>query len=205
MRTIIINYDAGNILSVQNMIKKVGFRAEISQDKHTIEQADKLILPGVGHFDYGARQLHALGLWDILQEKVLHQKKLILGICLGAQMMTQSSEEGTEKGLGWIQGKTVRFKAENQSMKIPHMGWNNVKFGQKDHVLLKDLENEQARFYFVHKYHFQDVPKDAILTTTQYGYEFTSGFAQDNIMGVQFHPEKSHKFGMTMLKNFMQL
>lgn len=202
----IINYGAGNLLSVKNMLRKAGAREVlISNQIKDIESADKLILPGVGHFDYGMRKLHESGLIPALTKQVLEQKTPILGICLGAQLMTQSSEEGNSQGLGWIDGKTIAFDKSKlpANYKVPHMGWSEVTVN-KTVDLFKDMP-ENPRFYFVHSYHLQmENPKDVWLSAT-YGYDFCAAYQHDNICACQFHPEKSHKFGLQIMKNFIAL
>lgn len=201
----IINYNAGNIKSIQNMLKRIGAKSCISSNVEEIEQAEKLILPGVGHFDYGMSNLKQSGLIDVLNKKVLVDKVPLLGICLGAQLLGNGSEEGTEKGLGWIDMDVVKFDIEKMpdNLKIPHMSWNEILI-KKSSKLLDGLNNE-SRFYFVHSYHMKCNDGKNILTHTSYGYEFTSAVEKDNIYGVQFHPEKSHKFGMRLLENFVNI
>ena len=198
----IIDYGLGNLTSILNMHKRLGLKAQITNDLDVIAAAKKLILPGVGHFDYGMRQLKDSGLEVLLNQKILKEQIPILGICLGAQLMTKSSAEGTNPGLGWIDGKTIRFNFHNQQghFKIPHMGWSNIEVTKKS-PLLNELP-EEPRYYFVHSYHFLLNNQETVLTKSSYGYEFVSGFQKDNIYGVQFHPEKSHKFGMKLLENF---
>lgn len=199
----IIDYGAGNLGSIQNMIRKIGFKSKISSNKEDILNAEKLILPGVGSFDFGMNQLNKSGLIDILNLKVLEEKIPILGICLGVQLFTNQSEEGDLKGLSWFNAETVKFNFnESNKLKIPHMGWNEV-IKIKDSRLLEDMSLE-SRYYFVHSYHLKcNDPKDALLETN-YGYNFVSAIEKNNIVGVQFHPEKSHKFGMEILYNFIQ-
>ncbi len=177
--------------------------ALISGNLKDIEKATKLILPGVGHFDYGMAKLRESGLIEVLNKKVLVDKTPILGICLGAQLMTHGSEEGFQKGLGWIDADTVKFDKTklNQELKIPHMGWSNVTFKKKA-PLFSDLPTD-SRFYFVHSFHIVCHCSEEVAVTAQHGYEFTAGIIKDNIMGMQFHPEKSHKFGMQLLQNFI--
>jgi glutamine amidotransferase len=198
----IINYGAGNIKSIQNMLKKLGIESEISNDITTIEKAEKLILPGVGAFDYGMQQLQQSGLIEILNKKVVEQQTPLLGICLGAQMLGNKSAEGIENGLGWIDMDVVKFDTEklNNNLKVPHMNWNEIDI-KKSTPLFNGLNNE-SRFYFVHSYHMKTNNSDDILCTSNYGYEFVSGVNHNNIYGVQYHPEKSHKFGMQLLSNF---
>lgn len=203
--TIIIDYGMGNLGSIVNMLKKIGTKVLISRDIESIEKADKLILPGIGAFDTGIKNLVQEGLIEALNKKVIGEKTPILGICLGMQLLTKSSEEGHLHGLGWIDAQTIRFKFDERgnNLKIPHMGWNTVRLN-KESPLFKEMFAE-PRFYFVHSYHVVCNDEHDILTTTHYGYEFVSSIQKDNIMGVQFHPEKSHKFGMKLLKNFVDL
>ena len=198
----IINYGAGNIKSIQNMLKKLGIESEISDDATTINNAKKLILPGVGAFDYGMQQLKKSGLIETLYKKVIEEKTPLLGICLGAQMLGNKSEEGTEKGLAWIDMDVVKFdtKKLSNNLKVPHMNWNEINI-KKTTPLFNKLNN-QSRFYFVHTYHMQTNNPTDVLCTSNYGYEFVSGVHKNNIWGMQFHPEKSHKFGMKLLENF---
>lgn len=201
----IINYNAGNIKSIQNMLKRIGAKSCISSDANEIAQAEKLILPGVGHYDYGMKNLNQSGLIEILNIKVTQEKTPLLGICLGAQLLGNKSEEGTEKGLGWIDLDVVKFDKLKitENLKIPHMSWNEINI-KKPSKLMEGLTNE-ARFYFVHSYHIKTNNKEDELTTSNYGYEFVSAVEKENIFGVQFHPEKSHKYGMKLLDNFVNL
>lgn len=198
----IIDYNTGNLGSIKNMLKRLGIASQITNDIATIEQAEKLILPGVGHFDYGMKNLHNSGVVNMLNQKVLQNKTPILGICLGVQLLTEASEEGTEKGLGWIKGKTIAFDktklASNQ--KVPHMGWTDVAHYSQS-KLFEGIDDE-PRFYFVHSFHLSLEDKNDCLVTANYGYEFAAGIEHKNILGTQFHPEKSHKFGMKVLENF---
>lgn len=199
--TVIIDYGMGNLGSIANMLKKIGFNSIISSDPKEIASANRLILPGVGAFDSGMNSLEKLGILDTLNQKVLNERVPILGICLGMQLMTNSSEEGVLSGLGWIDADTKKFA--NTTLKIPHMGWNIVKH-KKDSRLFDEQASEK-RYYFVHSYYVDAHDERDILTTTPYGHDFVSSFEKDNIFGVQFHPEKSHSFGMRLLKNFMEL
>lgn len=202
---VIINYNLGNPGSILNMLKKIGHNAIITSNIDEISKATKIILPGVGAFDNGVSNLKELGLFDLLNKKVIEEKIPILGICLGMQLMTLSSEEGKEKGFGWINAVTKKFNFEKSdlNLKIPHMGWNMVKI-QKKSKLFSGMEEQENRFYFVHSYAVKCLDKHDILTITFYGYDFVSSFEKENIIGVQFHPEKSHKFGMQLLKNFIE-
>lgn len=187
------------------MLKRIGVESIISSIPSQIQAAQKIILPGVGHFDYGMNNLKETGLIPILNHKVLDNKTPILGICLGAQMLGNKSEEGVEKGLGWIDMDIVKFNNSNmpQGNKIPHMSWNEIQI-QKTSKLVEGLDNN-SRFYFVHSYHIIANNKKDILTTSNYGYEFVSAVEKDNIYGTQFHPEKSHKYGMKLLENFAKI
>jgi len=198
----IIDYKTGNLGSIQNILKKIGEDSVITSDKDEIDQASKLILPGVGTFDTGMKNLRALDLIDVLNKKVLVEKTPVLGICLGMQLLSSGSEEGSLSGLGWIDALTFRFQfKDTMEYKIPHMGWNFIK-PMKNSRLFDNMYPD-ARFYFVHSYFIRANDKDDILASTDYEIEFTSAVEKGNILGVQFHPEKSHKFGMKLLKNFV--
>jgi glutamine amidotransferase len=196
---VIVNYNMGNVGSVYNMIKKIGFESLITSNINEIEKAKKIILPGVGAFDNGIINLKKLGLIEILEYKVFKERVPILGICLGMQLMTKKSEEGELQGLSWIDAETKRFVSD--TYKIPHMGWNYVKIIKNSDLFSSEFS--EWRFYFVHSYYVECYNKDDILTTTFYIHDFVSSFQRENIIGVQFHPEKSHKFGMMLLKNFI--
>lgn len=204
MSIVIIDYGMGNLGSIANMLKKVGAKAIISADIAAIESADKLILPGVGAFDNGMAQLNELGLTPVLNAKVKEAKTPILGVCLGMQLLTRKSEEGSLPGLGWLEAETRRFKFDQTqpSLKVPHMGWNLIELKQS-HPILAQMYAE-PRFYFVHSYHVVCQNEENILATSHYGYEFVSAVMRENIVGVQFHPEKSHKFGMRLYQNFAE-
>lgn len=201
--TTIINYNLGNPKSIKNMLAYLGIESRISADHADIASADRLILPGVGHFQHGMEQLEQLGLIEILKKEVLENKKPILGICLGMQLLTKHSEEGNLVGLGFIDAQTKKFVLKDSSLKVPHMGWNTVTF-QKESKLIQEI-SENPRYYFVHSYYVDCMNQEDILCATQYGQEFVSGFQHHNIFGLQFHPEKSHKFGMKLLDNFCKI
>jgi len=200
----IVDYGVGNLGSIVNMLKKIGAKARASSDPDVLRQAEKLILPGVGAFDPGMRKLNEVGLVPLLNELVLEKKIPVIGLCLGLQLMTRGSEEGTEAGLGWVDAQTVRFKfePENAHLKIPHMGWNTLDI-QRQHPLVADLGPE-SRFYFVHSYHIVCKDETDVVAYTDYGYPLAAVIGKGNIMGAQFHPEKSHRFGMQLLKNFAE-
>ncbi|HEX5731483.1 MAG TPA: imidazole glycerol phosphate synthase subunit HisH [Blastocatellia bacterium] len=200
----IIDYKTGNLASIANMLKKIGCPSVITSSAEEIDRANKLILPGVGAFDTGMRNLIALGLLEVLNRKVLEDRVPILGICLGMQLFVGESEEGELPGLGWIEGSVVKFKPElsEKKLKVPHMSWNHTAL-RKESRLFDEMYDE-PRFYFVHSFHVQLNREEDILAETGYGYWFTSALERSNIGGVQFHPEKSHKFGMKLLKNFAE-
>lgn len=202
---VIIDYGLGNLGSMANMLKKIGAAAVVSSDPMDIKKADKLILPGVGSFDAGMENLESRGLISVLNKRVLEDKVPILGVCLGMQLLGKRSEEGQLPGLGWLDAETIRFHFQdiNANLKIPHMGWNQL-IDNHTHPLFAGLE-EVNRFYFVHSYHVVCANLDNVLARTSYGVDFTSAIVKDNIMGVQFHPEKSHKFGMRLLNNFAEM
>ena len=196
----ILNYGMGNLASIQNMFKKVGVPSRHITTADEIYAAQALIIPGVGKFDHAMRQIASMGLREALEQAALVRKIPILGICLGMQLMTCSSEEGQLPGLGWIKATTRLIDGASQNLRVPHMGWNLVTIKKSSPYF--DDEFAEYRFYFVHSYAVQcDDPAD-ILTTTEYAGEFVSSFSIDNFVGVQFHPEKSHKFGACFLERF---
>lgn len=205
---IIIDYDCGNLVSIKNMIKKIGFDAVITSDPSVVMQASKIILPGVGFFRTAMESLSKLNLIDILNEKVLSEHIPTLGICLGMQLLTEYSEEGDAKGLGWIEGSTIRFKLDQNKHKIPHMGWNEVSIyasnKKESFDPLMDGVEQSSRYYFVHSYHLTAINPEFVLGETCHGYSFASIIRKNNVFGVQFHPEKSHRFGKKILENFMK-
>ena len=198
----IIDYGVGNLASIRNMLQRINAASVISGDQKVLAKADGLILPGVGAFDTGIRNLKNAGLCDFLNERVLVDRVPMLGICLGVQLMTEGSDEGQLPGLSWIKGRTVAFDRSRLSPehKIPNMGWRDISINRP--TPLTDSPPSEPRFYFVHSFHLQcSHPEDAIISCS-HGYEFTVGVQRGNIYGVQFHPEKSHKFGMRVLENF---
>jgi glutamine amidotransferase len=199
---VIIDYGMGNLGSVLNMFKKIGVAAMISSDLDVIDKAPKLLLPGVGSFNSAMKRINDSGMLGVLNQKVLVEKIPVLGICLGMQLLTNFSEEGKLSGLCWIDAETLRFP-NNSSLKIPHMGWNRV-LEATPSELTKNLPSE-ARFYFVHSYYVKVRDEaDSILKCT-HGIEFDAAIQHENIYGAQFHPEKSHKFGMRLFNNFAKI
>jgi glutamine amidotransferase len=203
--TTIIDYGMGNLGSVKNMLKKIGEVSLVSSKKEDIQSATKILLPGVGSFDNAMQNLKELDLTALIQEKVLSEKTPIMGICLGMQLLTKGSQEGELEGFGFIDAYAKKFDFQNieENLPIPHMGWNRVDV-QKESKLYKDNNHKNRRFYFIHSYAVACKNTEDILTTTKYGYDFVSGFEKDNIIGCQFHPEKSHRYGMALLKNFVE-
>ncbi|MCB0836910.1 MAG: imidazole glycerol phosphate synthase subunit HisH [Bacteroidetes bacterium] len=197
----IIDYGLGNLASIKNMLKRIGVKSIITDDPEKIAAAEKLILPGVGAFEMGMNYIREKGLLDVMNQRVLEDKIPVLGICLGMQLLSRHSEEGDAEGLGWIEGDTIKFDFEpSKNLKIPHMGWSEI--SQEHSSQLMHEMYEDPRFYFVHSYHVVcDDPEDVLLSV-DYGMKVTCGVEKGNIMGVQFHPEKSHKFGMKLLSNF---
>jgi glutamine amidotransferase len=200
----IINYGMGNLHSVFKAFKRIGTIAEIVDSPKEVKNYEKLILPGVGNFDKGMQNLKSAGLVNIIKEQVLQKKIPLLGICLGMQLLTTFSEEGDVSGLGFINAKTIHFKNLNipENFKIPHIGWNNIINCTPD-GLLKGCDNEMV--YFVHSYAVICNNPVNVICETNYGVTFHSGIQKENIYGLQFHPEKSHKAGLRILKNFVDL
>ncbi|NII24090.1 imidazole glycerol phosphate synthase subunit HisH [Pseudoflavitalea sp. X16] len=200
----IVNYGLGNLTSILNMHKRLGLQAIITSEPDEIRKADRLIIPGVGHFKKGMDNLHESGLKQLLDQLVLEERKPVLGICLGAQLLTKHSEEGNVDGLGWVDAVTVRFdQSRLHGLKVPHMGWSDIKLADESPLWI-NLPVE-PRFYHVHTFHFLFEQLGEISATAMYGYEFVCAFRKNNIYGTQFHPEKSHKFGMAVLKNFSKI
>lgn len=200
---VIVDYGLGNLGSIKNMLKKIGYDSEITSDHDLIRSAEKLILPGVGAFDQGMKNLEERGLIPLLNQKVLEEQVPILGICLGMQLFTNKSEEGTLQGLGWVDAETIKFNSTKTDKKfpIPHMGWEYVT--EKGNSPLLEGMYEEPKFYFVHSYYVKCNNPEEVILISDYIHEFDSGFQKGNILGVQFHPEKSHKYGMKLLTNFM--
>lgn len=201
---VILDYGMGNVGSIQNMIRKIGYRdVKLSRDPADILQADKLILPGVGAFDAGMESLERFGLIPLIRSHAVEQSKPMLGICLGMQLMGQSSEEGRLPGLGLLPFRCVRFAPPPDSgLKVPHMGWDRT-YLRAETPLTGGLE-ERERYYYVHSYHAVCEDASTVLMTCDYGGAFPAAVYRGNVYGVQFHPEKSHRYGMKLLKNFVE-
>ena len=200
----IVDYGMGNLGSIQNMFKRIGVASRVSSDCSELAESKKILLPGVGSFDAAMERINQTGFRDILEHKALIEKTPILGICLGMQLMCQSSEEGVLPGLGWIDAEVKRFNLPVDGVfKIPHMGWNPVEIVKPNPLVAVDMAEQ--RFYFVHSYHVVCNRQEDVLATTHHGYHVTAAFNRDNLFGAQFHPEKSHRFGMGLLKNFAEI
>jgi glutamine amidotransferase len=201
----IIDYGVGNISAFQNVYKRLDIPTRIAKSVEDLQEVEKLILPGVGAFDYAMLQLNQSGMRERLDELVLIQKIPVIGICVGMQMMGLQSDEGQLEGLQWIDANIRKFDEStiHQRTKLPHMGWNDV-YPKNAHPLFEGLEKD-AIFYFLHSYYFECNNKEDILATSDYGVSFTSAANHDNIFGIQFHPEKSHQYGEKLLHNFAKL
>jgi glutamine amidotransferase len=201
----IINYGSGNIQAVANIYKRVGVSFKIVNTKNDFDEVEKLILPGVGAFDATMNVLNTSGLRDVLDFHVLEKQKPVLGICVGMQIMSNGSEEGNEAGLGWIKGKVKKFDISRLDQKpyLPHMGWNTI-YPISNSAIFQNIDSDLG-FYFVHSFYFETEEKESILAQTYYGDIFTSAVKDQNIFGVQFHPEKSHNNGITLLTNFADI
>lgn len=199
--TLIVDYRMGNLGSIRNMLKKINQETTIGSSPEQVINAKRLILPGVGRFDQAMENLEKMDLLSALHQKKQEGQTPILGICLGMQLMTTGSEEGDRQGLNWFPGQVRKFKfPEDPTMRVPHMGWNELNV-KKAQPLLHDL-NADSRYYFVHSYYVELERKEEIAATTTYGNEFVSVLGQGKIWGAQFHPEKSHRYGMALLNNF---
>lgn len=196
----VIDFDIGNINAVVSMLQRLGLKCQITTSSQVVEQADRIILPGNGAFDACMRNLRSSGLVSVLEQRVLLHRVPVLGICVGAQMLGNGSAEGKELGLGWIDMEAHRFPML-PNLRVPHMGWNQVKATFPEHPLSEGI-TQDSRFYFVHSYYMVPKDSDELLFQAEYGLSFAAGVVRDNIAGVQFHPEKSHRFGKQLLKSF---
>lgn len=203
MSVVVVNAGIGNLGAIPNMLKRLGVAAQITADPREIEAASQIILPGVGAFDAAMKSLGELGLVEVLNRKALVERVPVLGVCLGMELLGRGSEEGGLSGLGWIAGRAVRFHFDGMEAapRVPHMGWNYVRPTAVG-SLFRDL-GEMPRFYFAHSFHLVcDDPAD-VAGLTKYGYPFASAVQHENIAGIQFHPEKSHRFGLKVFENFL--
>lgn len=201
----IVDYGCGNLGSIRNMLKKIGHTSVITSDPEELAKAEKMILPGVGSFDTGIGSLKQSGLSEVMEQKAHVQKVPVLGICLGMQLMTKGSEEGKLPGLGWFDADAKKFPTQvnGEKFAIPNMGWNYIT-ATENARLFRDMYDE-PKFYFVHSYYISCRRSEDIAATAHYGIEYVCSFERDNLFGVQFHPEKSHKYGMKLLSNFASL
>jgi glutamine amidotransferase len=199
----IVDYGMGNLGSIQNMLKRIKVSSQIINSPDEILKATKILLPGVGAFDAAISKIDELGLRGALFHKAKVEKIPFLGICLGMQLLTNSSEEGILKGLSLIDAETIKFKFDDNRLKIPHMGWNYVQ-KRNESPLINNFENS-SKFYFVHSYYVKCKNQNHIVMSTEYGITFDSVIQEDNVFGAQFHPEKSHKFGMKLFENFAKI
>lgn len=197
----VLNYGMGNVGSIVNMLKKVGVDSCVITTPEEVAAAQALVIPGVGHIDNAIDRLASLNLRTALDEAAMTRQIPVLGICLGMQLMTRRSDEGRHEGFGWIQAEAHRIVGEAQGLRVPHMGWNVAQI-RKPSVCFDDDGIAEHRFYFVHSYAVHCDHAEDVLTTTHYAGEFVSGFQRNNLVGVQFHPEKSHKFGMSFFQRF---
>ncbi len=201
---VIVDYGMGNLFSIVKVIERLGHTCKVTGGFTEIRNASKIILPGVGHFGKAMDNLKQANLVDELNEAVLVKKIPVLGICLGMQLMATHSEEGDSTGLNWIDAEVVKFRMQKPEIyKVPHVGWNTLSHEKENSFLLKGLDKED-KFYFVHSFHFSANKSSDILSKTDYEYSFVSAVQKENITGVQFHPEKSHKAGEQMISNFLK-
>lgn len=199
----IVDYGVGNIEAILNMLEYIGEEAIATGAPEDVAAASKLVLPGVGAFDSCMGNLRQRGLVEPLTHAARQRKVPLLGICVGMQMLAVDSEEGAKPGLGWIDGSVVRIRPQDATLKVPHVGWAEIHPTGTGALFPRSQAPE--RFYFVHSYHFASRTPDAIAATAHYGTDLCVAVSQDNIHGVQFHPEKSHRFGMRLLKSFAEL
>lgn len=200
----LINYGVGNLGSIQRMTEKAGGQSVLMSDVSELMHVKKIILPGVGHYSEGVRGLISSGFWEPLLEFANRESNSILGICLGMQLLCKHSEEGDVEGLGLVDANVKKFDFPNQpSLKVPHMGWNTLRTARENPLL--PMDEEERRFYFVHSYKVVPNNPDISIGQCDYGGEFCAAFQQGNVFGVQFHPEKSHRFGMALMKHFVEL
>lgn len=201
----IIDYGVGNLGSIVNMIGRIGGTARVAKTVDEVMAGEKFILPGVGAFDHARKNLDQSGLISSLESKILNEKRPVLGICVGFQLLASRSDEGELPGLGWVDGEVLHFSklVPDSNFKIPHMGWNRLRILKNSRLF--ERASETPRFYFVHSYFFKARNESDVLARSSYGHEFDAAIHKENIYGVQFHPEKSHQFGMKLLKGFLEV
>jgi len=206
----LVDYGLGNLRAFQNIYARLNFHVKIATSPKIIQEAKVLILPGVGSFDWAINKLNSSGLRAALEDKVIDHQTPFLGVCVGMQLLADSSEEGVMRGLGWIPGKVKKFSTKNQitesthDLILPHMGWNTVKLCQPS-SLYGEEDKDPQKYYFLHSYYFEPSSPDHALATTDYGAPFASVVGKKNVYGVQFHPEKSHRWGIGLLKKFAEI
>jgi imidazole glycerol-phosphate synthase subunit HisH len=200
----IVDYGLGNVTAFANVFDRIKQPYVLAKAASDLSTATRIVLPGVGSFDYAMKLLEDSGMAPELNRKVLEEKTPVLGVCVGMQMMAQASEEGSRPGLGWFDGEVKKFlETPDESVRIPHMGWNTARTA-REHPLVAGLDND-SRFYFLHSYYFECHREADVLATTEYDGKFACAVAHENILGVQFHPEKSHRWGSRLLENFARL
>ncbi len=199
----IIDYGLGNIKAISNIYDKLKIKNMLVKSEFDFEKAEKLILPGVGSFDSAMSLLKKKNFINKIISMVLEKEKKILGICVGMQTFAKKSDEGSMEGFNWIDGEVIKFENNNNNIRLPHMGWNSIK-KNKENPLFKNIENNEY-FYFCHSYYFKCTRNENIITQTSFESNFASSINNKNIYGIQFHPEKSHDNGATILKNFSEL
>lgn len=201
----IVDYGVGNIQAFLTLFKRIGIPSESAKTPDDLETASRLILPGVGHFDYAMRRLNESGMRKMLDQRVVQDEVPVIGICVGMQMLATSSEEGTVPGLNWVPGKVRSFKnIDDFTLPVPHMGWNQLRAEPHSQLFQKGFE-EISQFYFLHSYYFDTDDKKDVAAKAFYGIEFEAGVSRRNVHGVQCHPEKSHHWGANLIKNFAQV
>ena len=202
---VVVDYGCGNLNAFINSFKRLNKKAIVATRREDLKNAKNIILPGVGSFDHVMKSFNNSGLREEVEKKVLNDKVRVLGVCAGMQIMSNSSEEGVEKGLGWIPGEVKKIRQDQliYPTKLPHMGWNEIN-QTNNNSFFKEIKNG-SRFYFVHSYYFECHNESDIISKTEYGRSFASAINKNNIFGVQFHPEKSHQNGQKLLKNFTEI
>lgn len=201
----IVDYGSGNIRAIGNIYERLNIEYKIAKTPEELKGSKNILLPGVGAFDETMEELNNSGLREVLDAEVLTNNAKILGICVGMQILAESSEEGVMSGLGYVKGRVKKLEKSlfKGNPKLPHMGWNSIMINKPNHIL-NDIDINTG-FYFLHSYYFDCDNKEDVLCTTEYGLNFASGINKDNIYGMQFHPEKSHRNGIILLRNFAQL